>query len=119
MKSIAARAGERTKVLHIFSDSIPQTVRFTATPAGAGGTVEVVRRRWFVRRPPEVHPLRAEQAFDKGFADVDYTIHVTPDRDVTIAFQSRHFERKALFWVLGGVIVLAVVAALIVPLLAR
>ncbi len=44
MKQIVARAGERTKILHIFSDSIPQQVRFAASPLlsgePVGGTVE-------------------------------------------------------------------------------
>lgn len=110
MKQVVARAGERTKILHIFSDSVPQQVRFAAAPLvegePVGGTVEVVRWHWFVRAPAETLPLRAEQAFDKGFADMDYAIYVTSDSDVRILFRSRHFERSTL------VAVLAVVAAL-------
>jgi hypothetical protein len=124
MKQIVARAGERTKILHIFSDSIPQQVRFAASPLvegePLGGTVEVVRSHWFIKAPPEVSRLRAEQAFDKRFADVDYAIYVTPESDVRIAFQSRHFERRTLFAILGVVLALGVFGALfslVAPLL--
>jgi hypothetical protein len=117
MKQIVARAGERTKILHIFSDSIPQKVRFVAKPLVAGepvgGTVEVVRWHWFARAPIETFPLRTEQAFDKRFADIDYAIFVTPESDVRIAFQSRHFERTTLFVILGVVVILGVLGALL------
>jgi hypothetical protein len=116
MKQIVARAGQRTKILHIFSDSIPQQVRFAAIPlvAGApvGGTVEVDRWHWFAKAPGETFPLRTEQAFNKRFADIDYAVFVTPDSDVRIAFQSRHFERNTLFAILGVVLVLGVLGAL-------
>ena len=124
MKQIVARAGERTKILHIFSDSIPQQVRFVASPLVAGepvgGTVEVVRRHWFAKAPAETFPLRSEQAFNKRFADIDYAIFVTPESDVRIAFQSRHFERSTLFAILGVVAALGVLGALfalVAPLL--
>lgn len=124
MKQIVARAGQRTKILHIFSDSIPQQVRFAAIPLVAGepvgGTVEVVRWHWFAKAPRETFPLRAEQAFNKRFADIDYAVFVTPDSDVRIALQSRHFERSTLFAILGVVLVLGALGALfalIVPLL--
>ena len=124
MKQIVARAGERTKILHIFSDSIPQEVRFAASPLVAGeplgGTVEVVRRHWIARAPAETFPLRTEQAFKKRFADIDYAIFVTPESEVRIAFQSRHFERSTLFTILGVVAALGALGAifaLIAPLL--
>ena len=57
-------------------------------------------------------PLRSEQAFSKRFADIDYAMFVTPESDVRIAFQSRHFERSALFAILGVVAVLGAFGAL-------
>lgn len=121
MKQIIAKAGERTKILHIVSDSIPQPVRFTAqrleTFEPPEGTVEIARRHWFARQAPERHPLRAEQTFRKGFADVDYAIYVTPVDDVAIDIQTRHLERKALFWILGGVIVVGILSAVLAPIL--
>ena len=121
MKRLIAPSGERTRILHIVSDSIPQRVVFTAErPSGGGppdGTVEVVRRRWFARKAPETSPLSARQSFAKGFADVDYAIYVTPREDVAITFETRHFERKTLFLVLLGILVVAMLAAAAVPLL--
>ena len=121
MKRLIARSGERTKILHIVSDSLPQTARFTARClAGDGpprGVVEVVRRRWFARKPPEIHALAARQSFPKGFADVDYAIYVTPEGDTEIVFESRHFERHVLYRLLAGLVVLAILSAVLVRLL--
>lgn len=121
MKQVTAKAGKRTKILHIFSDSIPQSIRFTATSLSGGqppgGSIEITRRPWFVRTV-ETFPLRAEQVFRKGFADADYAIHVTPDEDVRIAFQTRHFEKKTLFIVLAALVVLGALSAVLVPLIA-
>jgi hypothetical protein len=116
LKELILKGGERTKILHILSDSIPQRVRFTASPlvaeAPLNGKVEIVRRHWFAKVPTETFPLRAEQALDKRFADVDYAIFVTPKSDVRIAFRSRHFERNRLFAILVIVLALGVIGAL-------
>ncbi len=121
MKRILAPAGQRTRILRLLSDSIPQTVRFTARRVDCGGppegTVEISRIRWFVRQPTEIRPLEPDQAIPKGFADVDYAIDVTPQADTEIVFQTRHFRMSALIWVLVAVVVLSVVSALVVPLL--
>ena len=120
MKTIIVPAGKRTRILHMVSDSIPQTVRFTALDAENGGlatgTVEIQRRPWFLPAPPERAPLQPENRFQKGFADVTYAITVTPDRDTRIVFSSRHFERHILFTVLIAVAVLGALSALLVPL---
>lgn len=120
-REIVAVGGERTRILHLFSDSLPQTIRFTARPADSddppAGTVEVSRRRWFVPQPPSFWPLAQQQAFHKGFADVDYAIYVTPERDTTIAFQTHHLRSKHLVGILGGVVLLAILSAVLVPLL--
>lgn len=121
MKRIVAPAGRRTRILRMLSDSIPQTVRFTARRVDGGGppggTVEISRIRWFVRQPTEIRPLEPDQAIPKGFADVDYAIDVTPRADTEIVFQSRHFRMSALVWVIAAVIVLAAISAVVVPLL--
>jgi hypothetical protein len=116
VKQLIAKTGERTKILQIFSDNVPQQIRFTASPVAPGepvaGKVEIVRRHWFAKVPTETFPLRAEQAFDKRFADVDYAIFVTPSSNVRIAFKSRHFERRTLFIILSVVVALGALGAL-------
>jgi hypothetical protein len=120
MREIIAKAGERTRILHLFSDSIPQTVRFTAEPVAGGeasGAVEVTGSTWLFPKPPVRHPLTREQSFPKGFWDTNYSIHVTPDVDTRITFQSRHFTSKTLMIVLAVVVILAVASAVFVPFL--
>ena len=120
MRTIDIKAGERAEVLRIFSDSVPQTVRFTAeTTDGCpvGGAVEIVRRPWFITKPVEHHPLLARQSFPKGFTDVDYAIYVTPDTDTRVTFQSRHLQRRTLFRILGGLVIFGLLSALVVPLI--
>ena len=39
MKTTLIRAGERQRILHLFSDSIPQTVRFSAVAADGSDRV--------------------------------------------------------------------------------
>jgi hypothetical protein len=120
MKDLVVKAGERTKILHIVSDSIPQDVTFTVSPVGGNGrpsgTAEIVRSPGFLRKRTERHPVQPAQTFRKGFADVDYALYLTPGEDVRVAFQSRHLERRTLFWILGAVAALAVLAAVAVPL---
>lgn len=121
MKDLVVGAGERTRILHIVSDSIPQDVTFTVSLVGKNGppsgTVEIVRSPWFLKKRSERHPMQARQTFRKGFADVDYAVYLTPAQDIRVTFQSRHLERRMLFWILGAVAALAVLAAMAVPLL--
>jgi hypothetical protein len=121
MKRLIARAGVRTKILHIYADSIPQKVQFTAQAVSGydwpEGTVEVVRRRGMFWRKPEFSPLAPEQTLTKRATDIDYAVFVTPAEDVEIAFQTRHFEKHMLFWLLGGLVVIAILSLLLIPLL--
>jgi hypothetical protein len=121
MKEIVVRKGERTRVLHLLFDSIPQQVKFTAAPAsGEGpvrGSVEVVGSNWIFKKPPLHHELAPEQRFDKGFWDSIYSIYVTADEDVTIRFETRHFSSRLLLWTLGTVIAVAVASVLVMSVL--
>lgn len=106
--------GVRTRILHILSDSIPQSVRFTALPAGErralAGVVEVERSGLLGRRKVERVPLEARNGFRKGFLDTRYAVYVTPGQDTTIAFETRHVTSRMLFLALGAVVVLGIVA---------
>ena len=108
MTSLTIPKGERRRVLHLVFDSIPQKVRFSASPAvGAGpvaGKVEVIGSRWLFRRPV----LEAENVFRKGFRDGFYEIWVTPEQDTEITFTTSHFRFNYLLIACGVVIALAV-----------
>lgn len=113
-KRFSVPAGQRTRILWIFSSSIPGTVRFTAeTPAGGdpSGTVTLSRRRWLASDTTH-HPLHRRNVFDKGFADADYRIYVTPDQDCEIAFETRHVRAEIYFRLLAGILILGLIAAM-------
>ncbi|MEM6661983.1 MAG: hypothetical protein AAF666_07375 [Pseudomonadota bacterium] len=108
------KAGEKRRVLWLFSSSIPGEVRFRAEAADGSmpqGTVELARRRWFEWQR-SAHPLAARNVFDKGIADADYRIYVTPETDCRIEFDTRHFRAEIYFRVLAGVIGLGILGAL-------
>ncbi len=108
------KAGERRRVLWIFSSSIPGKARFrveTADGSPPKGRVELARRRWFTWHRTE-HPLEAHHGFDKGFADSDYRIYVMPETDCRIVFETRHFRAETYFRILGGVLAMGIIAAI-------
>jgi hypothetical protein len=116
----------RTRILHILSDSIPQSVRFTAEPVGAepvgaepvgaepalAGLIEIERGGSVIGRKAEQAPLVARNEFRKSLFDSRYAVFVTPGQDTRIVFQSRHFTSRLLFIALGIVLVLGVIAGL-------
>jgi hypothetical protein len=58
------------------------------------------------------HPLHRRNVFDKGFADADYRIYVTPDQDCEISFETRHFRAEIYFRLLAGLLILGLIAAM-------
>ena len=122
MRTFDIRAGERRRILHLFSDSIPRQVRFSAAPAdGAGpvgGEVEVAGSRWLFAKPPVRRPLALENVVAKGYWDTNFSIYVTPDRDMIVTLHGGHFTSRMLWWVLAAVVIVGAAAALLVPTLA-
>ena len=107
------KAGERARVLWIFSSSIPGMVRFhakTETGEPPQGTIELAVRRWFAW-DRKTFPLSATNRFDKGFSDADYRIYVTADTDCRIEFETRHFRAEIFFRILAGILILGVLSA--------
>lgn len=113
--------GKRSKVLRLFSDSIPRRIEFDALPVPpsqhVSGVVEIERWQWFFRKPKEKVPLERFNSLKKGFGDVDYAVYVTPDTKVEIRFHSRQLEAKALLGILVLIVVLAAVSATLIPIL--
>jgi len=105
-KSMDLPAGARTRILHLFSDSVPKTIRFTAEGTDGApptGTVEIVR----TGRATVARPLGAENAVEKGFTDWNYSLYVTPDRDCRVTFQGRHVES---WWIIAAIVILALIS---------
>ncbi|MEM7056863.1 MAG: hypothetical protein AAF557_04695 [Pseudomonadota bacterium] len=111
-KEFLIKAGEKKRVLWVFSSSIPGTPRFKAGAVDGGevtGKVEVARRRWFEwqRENVDLHP---RNVFEKGFSDADYRIYVTPDRDTRIIFETRHMRAELYFRILAAVLILGLIS---------
>jgi hypothetical protein len=116
VKTFDIRAGERRRIVHMVSDSIPQQVRFRAEPLGGGsvaGTVEVQGSRWLFRKPPETTALQPQNVVAKGFWDTLFSVSVIPERDVRITMESRHFGSRLLLIVLAAVVVLGVAGVIV------
>ncbi len=115
-REVICPRGARTRVLHIVSDSIPQSVRFTAEPVEADrtleGTVDVERGGSVFGRKSERASLAARNEFRKGFFDSRYAVFITPAQDTRVVFQSRHVTSRMLFVALAVVVVLGAVAGL-------
>lgn len=104
-KKFLIKAGERKRVLWLFSSSVPGQPQFNATPIEGEdltGKVEVVRSGG-----TETVPLSSRNMVEKGFWDVNYKIYVTPDQDCEIEFQTRHFRAETLFVILALVVLLS------------
>ncbi|OAN81215.1 hypothetical protein A8B78_09395 [Jannaschia sp. EhC01] len=116
-KTHTIAAGTRAQVFRLFSSSIPSIINFTATaPQGAPkrdvtGTIEVDRWHWF-RWTHETLPLRAHNAIEKGFGDVDFLIHVTPDQDCTVTFERRGLGLGLMLAILAALVVVALVVVM-------
>jgi hypothetical protein len=116
MREIICPAGKRTRILHILSDSIPQTVRFTAEATDGHspprGTIEAERSALLFGRKTHATPLVAENRFRKGMFDTRYAVYVTPEQDTKVTLHSRHFSSRWLYLALGIVLALGIIAGL-------
>lgn len=117
--TITLQPGKRTRLLHLVSDSVPQTIRFAAQRTDAAAQADaapsgevIVTRRSFFGKHEHRQPLSSENTFRKGMFDVIYSIHAMADQPTTIAFKTRHFRSKWLLVVLLLVLLLGVAAAL-------
>lgn len=118
-RQVTVPAGTTQRILWIYSSSIPGQIRFRAEPINddtLSGQVELRRRAWFSWKS-EKHELAPRNIFEKGMADGDYRILVTPDQDTRITFETRHFRTEYLFYILGGMVALALLAGLTAVLL--
>ena len=107
-------AGTRTRVLRMFSSSIPSTINFEAVAkeGDVSGTIEVDRWHWFTWKR-ETLPLQAQNKVEKGFGDADFLIHVTPDQDCEVTFKPKGLNGSLFVVLLVAIVILAVAAAMI------
>jgi len=114
-KTFLIKAGERKRVLWLFSSSVPGQPQFEATPTRGEeitGKVEVIRSGG-----TETFPLSRQNSVEKGFWDANYKIYVTPDQDCEIEFQTRHFRAETLFIILALVVLFSGIAPIFIRLI--
>lgn len=109
--------GERVRILHLVSDSVPQDIRFTAAHSDAPADhpiegVVTVKRTGFLGPRSETLPLQRENRVHKGMFDVVFSLYVTVEQPTTIAFQTRHFRSKWLLFAILLVLLLGIAAGL-------
>ncbi len=88
MKNIDIKAGERVKVIHMFSNSLPMDLGFSAISEQEGqkisGQVEVKGSNWLFPKEAVLQKLREENIVKKGMWDTLYSVYVIPDIDLSI-----------------------------------
>lgn len=118
MRTIHCPAAERTQIVHILSDSLPQWVRFTAeAPGGVAegavdGAVEIERSALFGRRRTARAPLAAESRRGKAMVHTRFAVYVTPVHATRVAPHSRHLSSLRLWLALGLVLAAGIAAGL-------
>lgn len=104
MKTIQAKAGQATKILGKFSNSIPTTYNFSASTVtgvhAPSGSVEVKGSNWIFPKPSTIQPLKANNTVTKSMWDVFFSVHVTPDQDVSIELDVGQMKWPLMFAVL-------------------
>lgn len=114
MQEFDIPAGTRTRIYRRYSNSLPETIRFDASSmSGApSGTIEVEGPPLRKKRPPQA--LAAQNVVEKSMWDSKFSIFVTPEADTTVILHKRVADGvPRLVWLLGGLVVVALVAALI------
>ena len=122
MKTIEIRGGERVRVIQRFSNSMPSTFRFSATGIDGGlasGTIEIADSKMPSKAITETRPLESDNVVEKSMWNSFFSIYVTPIQDVEITFERATTQSSRLLWLLAGLVVVAAVAVIVVPLLAQ
>lgn len=120
-KHFEISAGERKRVLWLYSSSMSGNIRFTAEGTNGDtpeGKVELVISRWF-KTVHQDHPLLPGNVFDKGFADWNYKIYVTPQNDCSIQFETRHFRFETMWVAFAVVLLLGILAPVIMMIISN
>ncbi|MCF6319469.1 MAG: hypothetical protein L3J83_09375 [Proteobacteria bacterium] len=109
MKNIDVEAKERVRVIHMFSNSLPMDLGFSAISAQAGqrisGKVEVRGSNWLFPKEAVLQELGAENIVKKGMWDTFYSVYVTPDIDVSIKIEKPSGVKIWLLLIIALIIV--------------
>lgn len=122
MKSVTIASGDRQRVLHRFSNSIPSTFTFTAETLDGGaasGTVEIAANKVPSSKVTETRPLQRVNTIEKRMWDSYFSVFVTPTEDLRIEFDRARMQSSKLIWVLAALVILAAAAGVLIPLISN
>jgi len=120
MTTINIKAGEKTRIIHKFSNSLGVSYRFMAQSVKVGekisGEVEISGSSWFFPKPAVMQPLQEDNVVTKGMWDTFYSVYVTPKSDVTVNLTGSALQSRFLYVIAALVVV---VTAAIVSFIIR
>ncbi len=115
MKTFEIKAGEKKRIIYQFSNSLPQTHKFTAEPTGPdsklGGVIEVKGSNWLFPKDGVSFDLGDINAIDKGAWDTIYSVYVTPQTDTKITLTSSPVKGRWLY-IIGVLIIIAIASSM-------
>lgn len=110
MKTIEIKAGERTRIIHKFSNSLPANYTFDVAPKVIGGSVsgiiEISGSNWIFPKEATRQDLGETNIVDKSVMDTFYGVYVTPDVDVKITLAKSYSSKIWTYIVIAIVVVL-------------
>ncbi|HHG89929.1 MAG TPA: hypothetical protein ENJ90_05545 [Devosia sp.] len=109
MKTIHVKAGEKTRIIRQFSNSLRQSHNFTAEPIGTkadpSGLIEVKGSNWLFPKPVVPIDLKRQNTVEKSAWDTSYSVYVTPETDTKITVTSSPVKSLWLYLIVVLVIV--------------
>ncbi len=113
------KAGETTRIIHRVAHNLPQSFSFTAQAtdgAPVQGEIKVQGSSGPFPKAATTQPLKATNTVSKGVRDTFYSVYATPAQDTEITLDT--VKGGTLFIrVVIGLVVLAVAASVLLPLL--
>jgi len=109
-QSMKLRAGERTKIYSVLSDSMPRTIAFRVRSENAlpiEGTVEIESRQMLLQPKHSQHALNDTNSFQKSWTESPYSIYATSSSDAVLEFEKKPASGRWIFYLLAALIVVA------------
>ncbi len=114
-KTFHIAAGERTRIIHRWSNTIPTQFLVTVTPTSATtvvGKLEIEKSAVIIDKKAETYALENTMTLKVGYWDAFYSAYITPEVEVTLELSSPGGLPK---WVMIlGLIILLLSSALTV-----
>jgi len=116
MQTTNIKAGEKTRIIRKFSNSLATEYTFSVQPAKTGeqisGKIEVSGSNWVFPKASETQELKLENTVAKSMWDTFYSVYITPDSDVTVNLAAGSLNSRFAY-IIAALVILAILAALV------